>query len=75
MTNPGFATQAQPSIEKVLEKHKREKKRGYDERIINKEKGTFTLLVFILLGGMDQQNEKYHKHLADKIAEKSQNKG
>ena len=72
MTNPSAATQAQTSIEKILEKHEREKKRAYNERIMNVEQGTFTPLVFTVLGSMGQENEKYHKHLADKIATKSE---
>ena len=35
---------------------------------MNLEQVAFTPLVFIVLGGMDQENEKYHKHLVDKIA-------
>lgn len=72
VTNPGAATQSQKSIEKILQKHEREKKRAYNERIMNVEHGTFTPLVFTVLGGMGQENEKYHKHLADKIATKSE---
>ena len=50
---------------------KGKKKRAYNERIMNVEQGTFITLVFVVLGGMGQENEKYHKHLADKIATKS----
>ena len=63
VTNPGAATQAQTSIEKILEKYDRDKKRAYNERIMNVEHGTFTPLVFTVFGGMGQENEKYHKHL------------
>ena len=70
VTNPGAATKAQTSIEKILEKHKREKMRAYNEKIMNVEQGNFTPLVLTILGGMDQENEKYHKYLADKIATK-----
>ena len=72
VTNPGAATQSQKSIEKILQEHEREKKRAYNERIMNVEHGTFTPLVFTVLGGMGQENEKYHKHLADKIATESE---
>ena len=50
VTNPGAATQAQTSIEKILKKHEREKKRAYNERIMNVEEGTFTPLVFTVFG-------------------------
>ena len=39
---------------------------------MNVEHGIFTPLVFTVLGGMGQENEKYHKHIADKIATKSE---
>ena len=41
---------------------------------MNVEQGTFSPLVFTVFGGMDQENEKYHKHLADKIAPKNEDK-
>ena len=53
VTNPGAATQAQTSIEKILELHERGKKRAYNERIMNVEQGTFTPLAFTVFGGMD----------------------
>ena len=39
---------------------------------MNVEQGTFTSLVFTVFEEMGQENGKYHKHLADKIATKSQ---
>ena len=72
VTNPSATTQAQTTIEKILEKHEKEKKRAYNERVMNVENGTFTPLVFTVLGGMGKENECYHKHLADKIATKSE---
>ena len=38
---------------------------------MNLEQVTLTPLVFTVFGVMGQENEKYHKHLADKIATKS----
>ena len=72
VTNPGAATQAQISFEKILEKHEREKKRANNERIMNAGQSTFTPLVFAVFEGMGQENEKYHEHLAQKIATKSE---
>ena len=48
------------------------KKEGLQRK--NHECGTRYLhpLVFTVFGGMGQKNEKYHKHLADKIATKSE---
>ena len=42
VTNPAVAKQAQTSIEKIMEKHEKEKKRAYNERIMNVEEGTLT---------------------------------
>ena len=72
VTNSGAATQAQTSVEKILENHEDEKKRAYNKRIMNVEQGTFTPLVVTALGGMGPENEKYKKHIADKIATKSE---
>ena len=71
VANPGSATHLKNRLRKSC-KSMREKKRAYNERIVNVEHGTFTPLVFTVLGGMGQENEKYHKHLADKIATKSE---
>ena len=50
--------------------HEREKKRTYNERIIQVEKGSFTPIVVSTFGGMGQEAERYHKRLAELIAEK-----
>ena len=54
----------------MYEDHEREKKRAYNERIIQVEKGTFTPIVFSTFGGMGQEADRYHKRLAELIAEK-----
>ena len=50
VTNSCAAAQAQTSNEKILAKHEREKKRAYNERIMNVEQGTFTPILFTVLG-------------------------
>ena len=72
VTNPGAATQAQISFRKILEKHEGEKKKDNNKRIMNAGQGTFTPLVFTVFEGMGQEDEKYHEHLAHKIATKSE---
>ena len=52
-------------------KHEREKKRQYNNRIMNVEHGTFTPLVFSVNGGMAKECLKLHKFVAEKIANKS----
>ena len=60
--------------DKVLSKHEREKKRSYNQRIMNVEHGTFTPLVFSVTGGEGPETSTYHRHLAAKIASKTEDK-
>ena len=46
------------------------KKRGYGERILNVEHGSFTPLIFSCLGGMSRECAHFFNHLADKYGEK-----
>ena len=45
-----------------------EKKKAYNERIIEVEKGSFTPIVVSTFGGMGQEAEKFHKRLATLIS-------
>ena len=58
--------------ETVLQKQEREKKRNYNQRIMNVEHGTFTPLVFSVTGVMGKECQTFHKHLADKISRKTE---
>ena len=58
--------------EKVLLKHEREKKRAYSQRIMNVEHGTFTPLVFSVTGAEGPETSTFHRHLATKIANKTE---
>ena len=57
-------------IEKVYEIHEKEKKRMYNERVIQVEKGSFTPIVMSTFGGMGVEAKKYHKRIATLISEK-----
>ena len=50
--------------------NEREKKRGYNERVLQVENGTFTPLVFSVHGGMGQECRVFYKRLSSMIAEK-----
>ena len=50
----------------------REKKRQYNQRVMNIEHGTFTPLIFSVTGVMGKECAMFHKHLADKIARKTE---
>ena len=72
VTNTNSASQCHMTTEKILEKHEREKKRQYNRRIMNIENGTFTPLVFSVNGGMGKECSMYHKHIAEKISTKTE---
>ena len=48
----------------------KEKKRGYLERVIQVEKGSFTPMIFSTFGGMGKEAKRHHKRIAELIAEK-----
>ena len=50
--------------------NEREKKRAYNERIINVEHGSFNPLVFSCVGGMSQECGSFFKRLTSMIADK-----
>ena len=56
--------------QKVYEIQEREKKRDYNQRVIQVEKGTFTPLIFSTTGGMGPEATKYHKRVAQLISKK-----
>ena len=54
----------------IHKKHESEKKRQYEERVMEIEQGTFTTLVFTTTGGMADECVKYHSRLAELISNK-----
>ena len=56
----------------VIEKHEKEKKRQYNQRIMNVEHRTFTPLFFSVTGVMGKEYSMFHKHVAEKIARKNE---
>ena len=64
-------SQRDSTVKSVLEKHEKEKKRQYNQRVIDVEHGTFTPLIFTTSGAMGQECIKYHKTLAEKISKKN----
>ena len=57
-------------IEQVYMQHENEKKRAYNERVLQIEKGSFTPIVLSTSGGMGKEAERHHKRIATLIAEK-----
>ena len=55
-------------IEQVYSMHEDEKKRAYNERVLQIEKGTFTPIVGSTFGGMGKEASRHHKRIATLIA-------
>ena len=70
VTHPNTRSNASKSLPQIYKENEKEKKRKYNERIMNIEKGTFTPLVFTTSGGMAPECEKLNKRLAELLAAK-----
>ena len=68
--NPLARTYRDHSLRKAYEKNEMEKKRLYNERILQIEHGSFTPIIFSTIGGMGREANTFYSKLAEKIAEK-----
>ena len=59
------------SVKKLYEEHEKQKKRSYNQRVIQVERATFTPLIFSTSGGMAQECTRYHKKIAELLANKT----
>ena len=71
VTNTNSDSQMHLSPDKILRKHEMEKKRNYNQRIMNIEHGTFTPLVFSINGGEGAESLAFYIQVTDKIAQKT----
>ena len=62
--HPNSVSYIDKDIDQVYRQHENEKKRTYNEHIIQIEKGSFTPIVMSTFGGMGIEAEKFHKRLA-----------
>ena len=58
----------------MYRQHELEKKRSYNSRVTEVERGTFTPVVFSTSGGMGPEAAMLFKHLAEKISLKTKQK-
>ena len=65
-TVPHISTKISPKYISPM----RKKKRAYNERIIQVEKGSFTPIVLSTFGGMGEEAARFHKRLSQLISEK-----
>ena len=70
VVHPNAPSYINKPIKKIYETHEKEKKRAYNERVIQVEKGSFTPIVVSTFGGMGAEAERYHKRIATLISEK-----
>ena len=70
VTHPNTQTNSSKPPAQIYKEHERLKKRAYNSRVIQVEKGTFTPLVFTTSGGMAPECERLNKRLAELIAAK-----
>ena len=68
--HPNSPSYMDKTVKQVYRQHELEKKRTYNERIIQVEKGSFTPIVLSTFGGMGPEADRFHKRLAELIAEK-----
>ena len=54
----------------MYRKHEKEKKRKYEQRILDVEHSSFTPLIFSVSGGMGNEATAFYKHLASLLADK-----
>ena len=69
--HPGALTNASRSIPQMYTQHEQEKKRKYNMRVTEIEKGTFTPLVFSTTGGMSKETSTFLKRLATLLSQKN----
>ena len=69
----GAKSNAKDTLKKAYADQEQEKKRKYNQRVIDVEKACFTPLVFSTAGGMAEECDKYHKRLASLISKKRGN--
>ena len=71
VTNADNNSQQTKPLKTILRSHEDEKKRQYNQRIMEIEQGTFTPLVLTVKGVMAPEASRFHKTLANKLATKT----
>ena len=68
--NPNAPSYRNQDISNLFSKHEREKKREYNQRVLEVENSVFTPLVFSTSGGMSKECTVFYKRLADLLSKK-----
>ena len=69
--HPQAPSNSNKNLYQMYRTHENEKKRKYNARVIQVEKASFTPLVFSTTGGMGSEADRFYKHLATKISNKT----
>ena len=72
LTNVNANSQKHQTVETILKKHEKEKRRAYNSRIMNVEHGKFTPLASSGTGGEGPEASMFRKHIAQKISAKTE---
>ena len=67
--NPYASSNRNTSIEKCFKKHEQEKKRAYEQGIIEIEHASFTPLICSASGGLGKEATTFYKRLASLLAD------
>ena len=67
--DPNAPSCVDKSIDQVYIAHEKEKKRAYNERVIQMEKDTFTPIVMSTSGGVRKEIDRHHKRRRDSYAD------
>ena len=68
--NPFAPSNRKSSLLTTYNNHEREKRRAYNQRVSEIERGTFSPLVFSLTGGMGKESTIFYKRLASLLSSK-----
>ena len=68
--HPNSASYLNTDPQQLYVQHEREKKRTYNDRILQVEKGSFSPLIFSTTGGMGPESTRFHKRVAELISAK-----
>ena len=68
--HPNSESYKDMSIEAVYKHHEKLKKKAYNERVLQVEKGSFTPIVGSTFGGMGIEANRHHNRIASLIAQK-----
>ena len=72
--HPNAASYWDKSVKSLFKAHEHQKKREYNSRVINKEKSTFTPMVFNTFGGMGKECLQAIRRAAGLISDKRKEK-